>query len=95
MEFRAFGVYGHFSGRHMIGPASSTKLGPPIPGSFQRHEGGRFREPRCLGTSGHFKRQVLAILYDGFEAAEQEPRLLGTVENKVSHIRVKKDDIHV
>ncbi|KAJ2917785.1 hypothetical protein MD484_g2628, partial [Candolleomyces efflorescens] len=28
--------------------------------------------------------KVLAILYDGGEAARQEPRLLGTVENKVS-----------
>jgi hypothetical protein len=27
--------------------------------------------------------QVLAILYDGHAAAEQEPRLLGTTENKV------------
>ena len=27
--------------------------------------------------------QILAILYDGGEAARQETRLLGTVENKV------------
>ncbi|KAJ8090379.1 formate dehydrogenase (NAD+) [Marasmius tenuissimus] len=27
--------------------------------------------------------KVLAILYDGFKAAQQEPRLLGTVENKL------------
>ena len=27
--------------------------------------------------------KVLAILYNGFKAAQQEPRLLGTVENKV------------
>jgi formate dehydrogenase len=27
--------------------------------------------------------QVLAILYDGGKAAEEEPRLLGTVENKL------------
>jgi formate dehydrogenase len=27
--------------------------------------------------------KVLAILYNGFAAAEQEPRLLGTVENKL------------
>ena len=28
--------------------------------------------------------KVLAILYKGGEAAKQEPRLLGTVENEVS-----------
>lgn len=28
--------------------------------------------------------KVLAILYDGGKAAEEEPRLLGTTENKVS-----------
>ncbi|EEB94304.1 hypothetical protein MPER_06899 [Moniliophthora perniciosa FA553] len=27
--------------------------------------------------------KVLAILYDGFKAAQQEPRLLGTVENRL------------
>jgi hypothetical protein len=27
--------------------------------------------------------QVLAILYQGFQAAKEEPRLLGTVENEV------------
>jgi hypothetical protein len=27
--------------------------------------------------------QILAILYHGDQAAEEEPRLLGTVENKV------------
>ncbi|EEB95589.1 hypothetical protein MPER_05418 [Moniliophthora perniciosa FA553] len=27
--------------------------------------------------------KVLAILYDGFKAAQQEPRLLGMVENKL------------
>jgi formate dehydrogenase len=27
--------------------------------------------------------KVLAILYDGGKAAQEEPRLLGTVENKV------------
>lgn len=27
--------------------------------------------------------KVLAILYKGYEAAKQEPRLLGTVENEV------------
>ncbi len=27
--------------------------------------------------------KVLAILYNGFKAAQQEPRLLGTVENKL------------
>lgn len=31
----------------------------------------------------HLIYQVLAILYDGGEAAQQEPRLLGTTENKV------------
>ncbi len=29
-------------------------------------------------------RQVLAVLYQGGEAAKQEPRLLGTTENQVS-----------
>jgi hypothetical protein len=28
--------------------------------------------------------QVLAVLYQGFDAAKEEPRLLGTVENEVS-----------
>ena len=28
--------------------------------------------------------KILAILYKGGEAAKQEPRLLGTVENEVS-----------
>lgn len=27
--------------------------------------------------------QILAVLYRGGEAARQEPRLLGTIENKV------------
>ena len=27
--------------------------------------------------------QVLCVLYDGYKAAEEEPRLLGTTENKV------------
>lgn len=27
--------------------------------------------------------QVLAILYNGYQAAVEEPRLLGTVENQV------------
>ena len=30
--------------------------------------------------------QVLAILYDGHKAAEEEPRLLGTTENKVQSL---------
>ena len=30
--------------------------------------------------------QVLAILYDGGKAAQEEPRLLGTVENKVCSV---------
>ncbi|ESK87350.1 formate dehydrogenase, partial [Moniliophthora roreri MCA 2997] len=29
--------------------------------------------------------KVLAILYNGFKAAQQEPRLLGTVENKACY----------
>ena len=29
--------------------------------------------------------KVLAILYDGGKAAQEEPKLLGTVENKVGH----------
>jgi hypothetical protein len=28
--------------------------------------------------------QVLAILYQGYQAAKEEPRLLGTVENEVN-----------
>ena len=32
--------------------------------------------------------KVLAILYRGGEAAKQEPRLLGTVENEVSIVTV-------
>lgn len=30
--------------------------------------------------------KVLAILYDGGKAAEEEPRLLGTTENKVGQL---------
>jgi hypothetical protein len=74
------------------------KLGSPITGthqSFQRHEGEHFHELHYSRTSGNFERQILAILYDGFKAAEQEPRLLGTVENQVSHICAKKDDTRV
>ena len=32
--------------------------------------------------------QILAVLYNGFSAANQEPRLLGTVENKVRLFQV-------
>lgn len=31
--------------------------------------------------------QILAVLYDGHEAARQEPRLLGTTENKVCTVK--------
>jgi formate dehydrogenase len=38
--------------------------------------------------------KVLLILYDGGEAAEQEPRLLGTVENKLGLAEWLKSEGH-
>ncbi|VDC06974.1 unnamed protein product [Peniophora sp. CBMAI 1063] len=38
--------------------------------------------------------KVLAILYHGFEAAQQEPRLLGTVENKLGLVEYLQQNGH-
>ena len=45
----------------------------------------QFRSNQRFSTTTHIHRnmKVLAILYDGHQAAVEEPRLLGTTENKV------------
>lgn len=45
----------------------------------------QLRSTQCFSTTTRINRnmKVLAILYDGHKAAVEEPRLLGTTENKV------------
>ena len=38
--------------------------------------------------------KVLAILYHGFDAAKEEPRLLGTVENKLGLVEFLQQGGH-
>jgi hypothetical protein len=42
----------------------------------------------CAESISSFFVQVLAILYDGYTAAKEEPRLLGTTENKVQSLPI-------
>lgn len=57
---------------------------------------GEHRSPRALLTPllPHsrtlYNMKVLAILYDGGKAAEEEPRLLGTTENKVCTFGIRQ-----
>jgi hypothetical protein len=45
----------------------------------------QFRSKQCFSTTTRIHRnmKILAILYDGHQAAVEEPRLLGTTENQV------------